>query len=125
LAVALAPAGQVVSAADRDDPNARFEAELSAREAEMGRTVDPSQRSAVLARMARLEAPNVIGDSAADLVFTPLAPCRIVDTRVPAAGILSVGVPRPFLVAGSSAAFPDQGATREGAGCLSGPRPPC
>jgi hypothetical protein len=38
-----------------------------------------------------------LGDTQADLVYTPVAPCRIIDTRV-AGGTLSPGVPRSFKV---------------------------
>jgi hypothetical protein len=44
--------------------------------------------------------PRTLGDSAADLVYTPVAPCRIVDTRL-AGGTLTTGVPRSFLVTGT------------------------
>jgi hypothetical protein len=42
--------------------------------------------------------PKVLGDTAADLAFTPVAPCRIIDTRSAAAGILAAGTQRSFLV---------------------------
>jgi hypothetical protein len=44
--------------------------------------------------------PNVLGDSGKDLVFTPVAPCRAIDTRA-AGGRLTAGVARDFDVAGT------------------------
>jgi hypothetical protein len=41
---------------------------------------------------------NTLGDSAADLAFTPVAPCRIIDTRSSAAGLLVSGVDQSFFV---------------------------
>lgn len=42
---------------------------------------------------------NRLGDSQADLVYTPVAPCRVVDTRI-AGGILAAGSTRDFWVTG-------------------------
>jgi hypothetical protein len=42
--------------------------------------------------------PYVLGDAAKDLVFSPVAPCRVVDTRAAVAGILVAGTQRNFLV---------------------------
>jgi hypothetical protein len=89
---------------------------LAEREAEMGRSVDARLRPAVLERMAARGTTSAIGDTDADLVFTPLAPCRIIDTRVPTSGILSVGVPRAFVVAGDSSVFQLQGGQAGGCG---------
>jgi hypothetical protein len=44
--------------------------------------------------------PRTLGDSAADLVYTPVTPCRIVDTRL-AGGTLTPGVPRSVVVSGT------------------------
>jgi hypothetical protein len=51
------------------------------------------------AQPAAAPAPTAIGDSARDLVFTPVPRCRVLDTRV-AGGRLSAGIPRAFDVAG-------------------------
>lgn len=51
---------------------------------------------------------NALGAAAADLVFTPLTPCRIVDTRTSAAGPLVAGVDQSFLVR-SAGGFAAQG----------------
>jgi len=57
--------------------------------------------------------PRVIGDTADDLVFTPITPCRLVDTRV-AGGALAAGVSRFFDVDGTS--FTAQGGSSTGCG---------
>jgi hypothetical protein len=44
-------------------------------------------------------APSAPGDTTTDLVYTPVAPCRIADTR-PVGGSLAPGVPRAFRVTG-------------------------
>jgi hypothetical protein len=63
--------------------------------------------------------PASLGDSAADLVYTPVAPCRIIDTRL-AGGALAPGTPRNFFVAGVDF-FGLQGGTPGGCGVPSGP----
>ena len=55
-----------------------------------------------------------LGSSAADLVFTPLTPCRIIDTRA-AGGPIMPGSPRDFLVSGNLG-FEGQGGTPGGCG---------
>ena len=67
----------------------------------------------------RAFSPNAFGDSAADLVFTPVAPCRILDTRSSVAGIMIGGTQRNFLVTGTTN-FPDQGGTAGGCGIPAG-----
>src|SRR5215813_2107632 len=47
---------------------------------------------------AALLTPNVLGDTSADLVFNPVVPCRIIDTRV-AGGPISGGSQRGFFAA--------------------------
>jgi hypothetical protein len=49
---------------------------------------------------------NRVGDSQADLVYTPVPPCRIVDTRN-AGGIMAAGATRDFWVTGTG--FGSQG----------------
>jgi hypothetical protein len=51
---------------------------------------------------------NSLGDTAADLAFTPVAPCRIVDTRTATGGVLVAGVQRSFL-ARNGGGFATQG----------------
>jgi hypothetical protein len=60
--------------------------------------------------------PSVLGDAAADLVFTPVTPCRIINTTM-AGGILNPGTPRSFFVNGGVAGtFETQGGTPGGCG---------
>ncbi len=40
--------------------------------------------------------PYALGETTQDLVFTPLEPCRILDTRGTAAGAIAAGANRPF-----------------------------
>lgn len=58
-----------------------------------------------------------LGDSNADLVYTPVTPCRIADTRV-AGGALAANVQRTF--DGFSANFSSQGGTASNCGIPSG-----
>ena len=51
---------------------------------------------------------NALGSVAADLVFTPVTPCRVIDTRTSAAGPLVAGVDQSFLVR-SAGGFASQG----------------
>jgi hypothetical protein len=58
--------------------------------------------------------PNSLGQNFQDLVYTPVTPCRIVDTRIAVAGALAGGVARAFDVdAGNLAA---QGGSVTGCG---------
>lgn len=59
-------------------------------------------------------APLNLGDSNADLVYTPLSPCRIIDTRL-AGGFMSGGTTRSFIVKGT-AGFDAQGGNAAGCG---------
>ncbi|HEX6738645.1 MAG TPA: hypothetical protein VF310_10250 [Vicinamibacteria bacterium] len=70
---------------------------------------DPSQGMGLLA----------LGDSAAQLVYTPVAPCRIVDTRV-AGGQLTPGSIRDFRVTGTSS-LAGQGGSATGCNVPFGP----
>jgi hypothetical protein len=58
--------------------------------------------------------PNSLGDNFRDLVYTPVAPCRIVDTRIAVAGALAGGVTRLFDVDSSN--FTAQGGSSTGCG---------
>jgi collagen triple helix repeat protein len=67
---------------------------------------------------------NTLGDPDRDLSFTPVAPCRIIDTRLigpqPGPGDpLVPGTPRDFVVVGT-AGFPEQGGTAGGCGIPAG-----
>ncbi len=46
-----------------------------------------------------LPIPNILGSTQADLVYTPVTPCRIIDTRS-SGGPITPGVNRSFIVAG-------------------------
>ncbi len=59
-----------------------------------------------------------LGDSQADLVYTPLTPCRIIDTRS-AAGPIAAGTTRSFLVTGTD--YSAQGGKATGCGVPYGP----
>jgi len=59
-----------------------------------------------------------LGDSQADLVYTPVTPCRIIDTRL-AGGILAAGTMRSFFVTGSN--YSAQGGSATGCGVPNGP----
>jgi hypothetical protein len=69
-------------------------------EASQARDLD-ALRSTLSGRRA---IPNVFGERDGDLVFTPVAPCRVFDTRAAAAGILAAGVVRNFGVNGNMTA---------------------
>jgi hypothetical protein len=118
-----------------DQQRETAEALVARREAASGRRFDASYRQWLVGAVAaqapeRLQdllsagddAPllNALGDSAADLVYTPVAPCRVFDTRFATAGILAGGTQRNFLVAGS-AGFPTQGGLSGGCGIPFGP----
>ncbi|HKH45148.1 MAG TPA: hypothetical protein VKM72_10835 [Thermoanaerobaculia bacterium] len=56
----------------------------------------------------------VVGDATSDLLFVPVPPCRVIDTRI-AGGMLSPGVVRDFEIAGT-ANFESQGGKSGGCG---------
>lgn len=107
------------------------EALVARREAATGRRFDPAYRHRLVGAVAA-QAPerlqellsagdetspllSALGDSSADLVYTPVTPCRVFDTRFSAAGVLAAGTQQNFLVAGSTG-FPAQGGTNGGCG---------
>lgn len=111
------------------------EALLAQREALMGRGFDPAFRARLIERLAGrplegLKRPiegggdgpvlEALGDSSAELVYTPLTPCRVFDTRSTGAGMLSPNAPRDFLVAGTSG-FAAQGGNPSGCAVPLGP----
>lgn len=57
---------------------------------------------------------NAVGDAESDLLFVPVAPCRLLDTRV-GGGIITAGTTRAFRVAGT-AGFEAQGGKSGGCG---------
>lgn len=95
-------------------------------EMQLGREFDPAYRARVKEALeslslSALEAQerrggfvtNALGDSSADLVFTPVTPCRIIDTRL-AGGTLGRGQTRDFLVAATN--YAPQGGSATGCG---------
>jgi hypothetical protein len=60
--------------------------------------------------------PNVVGDSAADLLYTPLTPCRVLDTRASIGGILQPGIAQAFRIAGPTTDLSSQGGNAMGCG---------
>jgi hypothetical protein len=137
LAAAAGPA------AAGDDEEAERQAALNAARAEAilareegrGRAFEAAWRADIKARLAEastedldavdkrgyglLPGPQALGDSAADLVYTPIAPCRVVDTRL-AGGVLAAGSQRSFYVAGTLG-FSGQGGNPAGCGVPLGP----
>jgi len=63
-------------------------------------------------------APKALGDATADLTYTPINPCRILDTRSTVAGPLAPNVARTF--EGYAANFANQGGTGSGCGIPNG-----
>lgn len=66
---------------------------------------------------------KALGDAESELLFVPVAPCRILDTRLISGGFLAAGQVRNFLVAGSNA-FLAQGGTGGGCGIPDGAAEP-
>lgn len=66
-------------------------------------TLAPSDRPAPATMIARL------GDVAADMVYSPLVPCRIVDTRLVANGRLAANTPKLYRAVPTGGVFTAQG----------------
>jgi hypothetical protein len=102
-------------------------------EAASGRALDPGFRARVKADLTSrsfeqlatvqkrgsgvLPIPESLGDSQADLVYTPVIPCRIIDTRV-AGGAIPANTTRDFHVSG---VLSGQGGNPGGCGIPFGP----
>ena len=84
--------------------------------------VDGMLAEAEASRLLSASAPS-LGNSTSDLLFVPLAPCRIFDTRQISGGLLMAGQKRDFLVAGTNA-FLSQGGTGGGCGVPDGTTTP-
>jgi hypothetical protein len=109
---------------------------VASRESAMGRSFDAVYRASLKNSLASLPAKeieslryaggevslgrNSIGDSSANLVYTPVTPCRVFDTRSSMEGILVGGTQRNFIVA-SNSGFPIQGGKSGGCGIPLGP----
>jgi len=124
VAGALICAGAVGNAHSQDSKNqpggpaqdtlqqeAMAQSIIAGAEAAAGRAFDSKFRAALkdtlaarsLAELASTPPgliPRALGDSANDLVYTPVAPCRIIDTRL-AGGPIVPGAPRNFFAAGT------------------------
>ena len=76
----------------------------------------------IIDRMARAKgmAVKTLGQSAADLVFTPIAPCRIVDTRV-AGGRIATNVTRDLDASNVGGDFTAQGGSNTDCGIPANP----
>jgi hypothetical protein len=106
---------------------------VASRESAMERTFDPVYRASLKNYLASLPTQEIeslqyagsegrlsIGDNRADLVYTPVTPCRVFDTRSSTEGILVGGTQRNFDIAGISN-FTGQGGTSGGCGIPLGP----
>jgi hypothetical protein len=117
------------------DREAAAESIVARQEAAMGRTFDPAFRAEAISKLAsrtlsELKAiqsqsgaalgivPEAYGSPLSDLVFTPVTPCRIIDTRV-AGGPIAAGSQRNFLAAGVG--FSSQGGFNGDCGVPLGP----
>jgi hypothetical protein len=66
---------------------------------------------------------EAVGDAASDLLFVPLDPCRIIDTRLSSAGKMQPNVTRDFRVVGTTG-FEAQGGKAGGCGVPAGATQP-
>jgi hypothetical protein len=110
------------AAAERAAEEARqdeAQAEMEQMEAESGRELDEQFELDYLQRApttdSAVEIAAVYGPPGEDLGFTPVTPCRIVDTRLSTAGRIAANTNRSFLVAGAEG-FPTQGGKSGGCG---------
>jgi hypothetical protein len=133
LAFSLAFAAGPARADEATDETARrVELLLARSEAASRRPFDATFRAAAARALTALPAeeletrlahgrgiaPLALGDSSTQLVYTPVPPCRLIDTRQ-AGGSLAAGVPRDFKVAG--AGLQNQGGELNGCGVPVGP----
>jgi len=113
------------------------ESVIALRESATGRRFDPAYRASLKNVLVSLPATQLeslryagssvslgldaIGDSSANLIYTPVTPCRVFDTRSSTTGILVADTQRNFLVAGTDAGFATQGGNSGGCGIPFGP----
>jgi hypothetical protein len=128
ILIPLAPG----AVADDGDSARTAEQLLSRTEAAAQRPFDPRFRKAAAARLAALPgeeleaklaagggiAPLALGDSDTQLIYTPVTPCRLIDTRL-AGGSLAAGAVRDFKVTGAGLQI--QGGNSAGCGVPFGP----
>ena len=144
LALSVSPVMQI-SAQERSRGNEAAEAVLSAqraataesilaaKELARGEAFDASIRAGLKSRMETLsleqlaglalqgadaDLPHALGSVTSDLVYTPVTPCRVFDTRPGSGGPgpIAAGGQYNVLVAGSAAGFVTQGGTAGGCG---------
>ena len=82
-----------------------------------GSRLGDDQARAILSQVSNGQAPQALGSLKADLVYTPIAPCRIVDTRSTAAGAIPPDSVRSFLAINTSS-FASQGGSATNCGTL-------
>jgi hypothetical protein len=110
------------------------ESVVAQEEAASKRAFDPSFHAKTLEKLAALPMDaliqaqsrdngglglNALGDSQADLVYTPVTPCRIIDTRI-VGGVIAAGTTTSFLVTGTD--LSSQGGSATGCGVSTVPR---
>lgn len=88
-----------------------------------GALVDRILNAAVESRLRSVTAAANLGNPFSDLLFVPLQPCRLFDTRLVSGGLLAPGQRRDFLVAGTNA-FLSQGGNGGGCGVPDGTTEP-
>jgi len=134
-AAPIANAQNSVVAPDKEAKDAAAESIVARAEAAANRAFDPGYRAAALKKLASLTSsqlesiqsqrdaglgvsPMAYGSSGLDLVYTPVTPCRIIDTRV-AVGPIFPGVNRSYWVTGTD--FASQGGVSTSCGIPFGP----
>jgi len=85
--------------------------------------VDDLLNAAAASQLQALTASATLGNPFSDLLFVPLTPCRLFDTRLISGGLLAPGQRRDFLVAGTNA-FLAQGGNGGGCGVPDGTTEP-
>ena len=106
---------------------------IAREEAASGRAFDPGFRAQVKNGLASLSLTalesqtqqsglglSILGDTQADLVYTPVTPCRIIDTRL-AVGIIAAGATRNYFVTDVAGSFALQGGFAGSCGVPFGP----
>jgi hypothetical protein len=112
------------------------ESVVASRESAMGRSFDPIYRASLKNTLASLSMTQLesvqyagsegslgmdaVGDSSASLIYTPVRPCRVFDTRSSTAGILVGNTQRNFYIAGN-VDFTPQGGSSGGCSIPFGP----
>jgi hypothetical protein len=130
ILVAATPLG-AEAAEEGADKLALAESVIAREETASERAFDPAFRAKAKKLLAALPLAELtsqrgegglglssLGDSQADLVYTPVTPCRIIDTRI-ARGTIAGGTTRSFLVTGTD--YSAQGGKATGCGVPYGP----